>query len=439
MSPQSIAKTAFITPDGHYEFLRLPFGLKNAPSHFSKIMFQALGDLPFVKIYLDDITIHSVDFDSHVLHIQQVLKRLTDVNLKLNSSKCFWFAYSFKLLGHVVTPEGITMDPLKVEAVQSFKPPQNVKQVQSFLGICNYYRRFIKDFAKISQPISKLICKDTLFIWSTDCDSACNLLKQLLLSYPSLRQPDITRPFIVYTDASDYALGAILAQKDENNQDYVCHYASRLLKNAEIHYGISEKECLAIVYAIRQFRIYLHGGHFTVETDHNALVWLMSIRDPTGKLDRWSIFLQQYDYSIIHRPDRKHSNVDTLSRPILSLQIDSSSTPELIDLPSYINDVDPYEDEALIHYLQFGRHLSGQSKKKCKTTLFRAKHYKYDVDKLWYRKDITSDKFLEVPKRQQRYRLIYHEHFMGNISWVLPNTNCLCKTVSKILLATHAQ
>ncbi len=113
------------------------------------------------------------------------------------------------------------------------------------------------------------------------------------MTYPVLRQPDVTRPFTVHTDASGYALAAILAQHDDNNQEYVCHYASRLLKNAEIHYGISEKECLAIVYAIRQFRIYLHGVYFTVVTDHNALVWLMSVRDPTGKLARWSIYLQQ--------------------------------------------------------------------------------------------------------------------------------------------------
>jgi hypothetical protein len=126
MSPNSIAKTAFITPDGHYEFLRLPFGLINAPSHFSKIMFQALGDFNFVKIYLDYITIHSIDFDTHLTHIQQVFARLKEVNLKLNSSKCTWFASRITLLGHVVTSDGITVDPAKIEAVQSFQRPQNV-------------------------------------------------------------------------------------------------------------------------------------------------------------------------------------------------------------------------------------------------------------------------------------------------------------------------
>jgi hypothetical protein len=190
------------------------------------------------------------------------------------------------------------------------------------------------------------------------------------LTYPVLRQPDVRRPFSVYTDASGYALGAILVQHDDNNQEYVCHYASRLLKNAEIHYGISEKECLAIVYAIRRFRIYLHGVHFTVVTDHNASVWLMSVRDPTGKLARWSIYLQPYDYTIIHRQGNKHSNVDTLSRPVLSIQVRPPNSSEPPPLPSYLSDFDPYEDEALLNYLQFGRHLAGQSKKKCKNVFF---------------------------------------------------------------------
>ena len=304
------------------------------------------------------------------------------------------------------------MDPAKVEAVQSFKAPQNVKQVQQFLGICNYYRRFIKDFAKVSQPIATLVCKDTPFIWSSDCELAFTTLKSLLLAYPILRQPDVSRPFTVYTDASGYALGAILAQHDANNQEYVCIYASRLLKNAEVHYGISEKECQAIVWAIRQFRIYLHGVHFTVVTAHNALVWLMSIHDPTGNLARWSIYLQQYEYDIVHRKGLKHSNVDTLSRPVLVIDVKSTSQSDT--LPSFLSNVDPHEDEALLHYLQFGRHLAGQSKKKCKNVLQNATHYKYADNKLWYRNDVTFENFLEVPKRQRRYDLIQHEHLLGH-------------------------
>ena len=348
MAKNSIDKTAFVTPDGHYEFLRMPFGLKNAPSHFSKIMFQALGSLSFVKIYLDDITIHSETFEQHIQHVQQTLDHLNSANLKLNGAKCNWFAQEIKLLGYIVNTKGITMDPKKIDSIQSMLPPKNVKQVQQFLGMVNYYRRFIKNFAKIAQPLVNLIKKDTPFQWTDVCLSAFEQLKTALLSFPILRQPNLARQFMVYTDASGYALGAILSQRDSKKNEYVCLYASRLLKGAELHYGITEKECLAVVWAIKQFRIYVHGKHFKVITDHNALVWLMSIKDPTAKLARWSIYLQSYDFEIIHRQGRVHSNVDTLSRPVLSTTVSTVAIDE-----SEVLITDPLEDEALLHYLQF--------------------------------------------------------------------------------------
>ena len=415
MSPSSIEKTAFVTPDGHFEFLRLPFGLKNAPAHFSKIMYQALGDLNFVKIYLDDITIHSKTFPLHVEHVSKVIGRLKEANLKLNGEKCAWFAQEISLLGHIVNTDGISMDPKKVHAIQAMLPPTTVKQVQQFLGICNYYRRFIADFAKISQPIAELVKLDTPFIWSPQCQSAFVLLKSLLLEFPILRQPDHNRTFLVYTDASGYALGAILSQKDDNDNEYVCQYASRLLKGAELHYGITEKECLAVVWAIRQFRTYVHGVHFIVITDHSALVWLMSIRDPTGKLARWAIYLQSYDYEIKHRRGRIHSNVDTLSRPVLI-----AATTSLSNHPCVVLNIDPLEDEALLHYLKFGRHLPGTSERKCKNVLSKISNFKFEDQKLWYRKNVGNNIYVEVPERSLRHDIVTHEHLLGHFYSLSP-------------------
>lgn len=409
MSNNSIEKTAFVTPDGHYEFLRMPFGLRNAPSHFSKIMYKALGSLPFVKIYLDDITIHSETFEEHIQHVLETLKCLNEANLKLNGAKCSWFAQEISLLGHIINSNGIAMDPQKIETIQSMLPPQNVKQVQQFLGMVNYYRRFIKDFAKIAQPLANLIKKETPFNWTDLCHSAFEQLKKCLLTYPILRQPNFSREFLIYTDASGYALGAILSQKDAENNEYVCLYGSRLLKGAEIHYSITEKECLAVVWSIKQFRIYIHGKHFKVITDHNALVWLMSIKDPTAKLARWSIYLQSYDFEIIHRQGRVHSNVDTLSRPVLAAILANEKIEESELLTS-----DPLEDEALLHYLQFGRHLPGTSERKCKNVNSKVAHYKFENGKLWFRKNIKSDEFLEVPQRAQRYSMCSTEHLLGH-------------------------
>ena len=250
MSPASIEKTAFVTSDGHYEFLRLPFGLKNAPSHFSKIMLQANVDQGFLKNNCDDITIHSTTFELVIQHVLTVLDRLKKANLNFNGDKCTWFSQEVSLLGHVVNTSGIHMDPKKIHAIQAMLQPTNVKQVQQFLGICNYYRKFILDFAKISQPIAELVKKEIPFNWSVDCDAAFLKLKSMLIRFPILRQPDHSKPFYIYTDASGYALGDILSQFDDESNEYVYQYASRLLKGAEIHFGITEKECLAVIWAI---------------------------------------------------------------------------------------------------------------------------------------------------------------------------------------------
>ena len=148
MSPESIEKTAFSTPDGHYEFLRLPFGLKNVPADFSRIMHQVLGNLNFVEIYLDDITIHSKTFEEHMSHLKIVFDKLREAKLKVNHEKCTWCSRSLKLLGHIVSENTISMDGSKIEAIKERLPPKNVKQLQQFLGIYNYYRRFVKDYAK---------------------------------------------------------------------------------------------------------------------------------------------------------------------------------------------------------------------------------------------------------------------------------------------------
>jgi hypothetical protein len=229
----------------------------------------------------------------------------------------------------------------------------------------------------------------------------------MLLEFPILRQPEHSKPFYIYTG---YALGAILSQFEDNSNEYVCQYASRLLKGAEIHYGITEKECLAVIWAIRQFRTYVHGVHFHVITDHNELVWLMSIRDPSGKLARWAIYLQSYDYEIKHRKGRVHSNVDTLSRPVLTVSVIAQSSTVALD----ITNTDPLEDEALLHFLKFGRHLAGTSERKCKHVSTKLPHFKYENNTLWYRRKVDDSNYLEVPTRSTRYNIVLSEHLLGH-------------------------
>jgi hypothetical protein len=250
-----------------------------------------LGDLKFVEIYLDDITIHSASFTEHLEHIEIVMKRLYEANLKINLEKCTWCAKEVKILGHVVSRNQIKMDPKKLNALSEWNQPRNVKQVQQFLGLANYYRRFVKDFSKIAAPLFNLLRKDTPFVFGKDCDEAFENLKKALSSSPVLRPPDFNREFFLYTDASGYALGAVLGQKDDDGNEYQVGNASRTLRGGEIHYGSTEKECLGVIYGVKNFRVYLYGKKFTIVTDHAALAWLMKINDPSGRLARWSIYL----------------------------------------------------------------------------------------------------------------------------------------------------
>ena len=181
------------------------------------------------------------------------------------------------------------MDPDKTSAVAERIPPKNIKQLQSFLGFCNHYRRFIKGFANISSPLHNLCSPKTQFIWSDSCNIAFNTLKAKLIEYPILRKPDFNRPFKLLTDASSTALGAILAQEDDDGNEFVICYASRILKAHEKHYSVTELECLAAVWAINYFRIYLYGFDFTLVTDHYALKWLLTLNNPNSRLTRWSI------------------------------------------------------------------------------------------------------------------------------------------------------
>ena len=246
LDDETIPKTAFSTPDGHYEYLRMPFGIRNAPAEFSRIMQQVLGHFSFVQIYLDDITIHSKTFEDHLEHLSEVFKALQEADLKVNYKKCNFASTKISLLGHIVSANGIEADPSKVQAVKEMRSPTDLKELQRFLGMTGYYRRFIEGYAGIAQPLYYLLRKENKWNWTENQEKAFQQLIERLVSAPILRLPDPAKPMKVYTDASGHALGAILAQVDEQDKEYVCQYESRLLKGPEVHYGISEKECLGI-------------------------------------------------------------------------------------------------------------------------------------------------------------------------------------------------
>lgn len=403
--PEDITKTAFSTNDGHYEFIRMPFGLKNAPAEFNRVMRQVFANWKNVEVYMDDIIIHTKTMREHLELLDKVLKRLREVKLKASISKLVVAELEIKVLGHVISQNQVKMDPKKIEAVEKWSTLSNVKQVQRFLGLCGYYRRFVKDYAKIAAPLNKLLRKDVKWNWDGECDKAFKELKDRLISYPILRQPDPTRKFIIHTDASGVAIGAVLAQLDEYRREYVCQYASKSLRGAELHYGITEKECLAVVLAVRHFRVYVYGVEFDVVTDHTALKWLMDIKEPTGRLARWAMYLQAYKLTINYRKGRKHQNADALSRmPVVNNEILAIETDDEEENEENISPktLDPYEDELLLQYLRSGEFTPGMSQNQKKRVLNNSKYYTLEEGRLYYNDpDDETSKTRIVPRKEE--------------------------------------
>ena len=239
--------------------------------------------------------------------------RYRAAGLKANPKKSELGMKEVVFLGHVIDARGIRPNPQKISAVQSFEPPTDVTEVRSFLGLVNYYRRFIPDMARIALPIQALTRKGAAFIWDDACDLAFQRLKELLTSAPLLRRPDFNQPFILQTDWQPTGMGAILSQNIEN-VEHVIAYASKSLKIQEQHYAPTEGELLACLWAIRHFHCYLHGHRFVLETDHKALTYLLTSKNLSTKLTRYAMELQEYDFEMRHRPGHLHTNVDALSR-----------------------------------------------------------------------------------------------------------------------------
>ncbi|CAI7820602.1 unnamed protein product [Closterium sp. NIES-54] len=314
VAEEDIPKTAFVTSSGQYEYVWMPFGLKNAPATFQHLMTTIFRTHLNAIPYLDDIIVFSNSWEEHLEHLRDVFERVKANHLLLKPNKCELGFYSMIYLGHIVTRDGVKPDAGKVEAISMMAAPVDVRGVREFLGCTSYYRRFIKGYAKVAHSLTQLLHRDHPFEWTDKCERAFNALKLALISPPILAFPDFSTPFILHTDFSATALGAILAQKDGMGAERVVAYASRTTRGAEKNLSSTHGECLAVVWAIKHFRPYLYGSRFLLQTDHQALQWLMTTKDLTGKLARWSLLLQEYDFTVSYRPGETHRNVDALSR-----------------------------------------------------------------------------------------------------------------------------
>ena len=315
MKDIDVPKTAFRTRYGHYEFLVMPFGLTNAPAAFMDLMnkvFRPYLD-QFVVVFIDDILVYSRDEQEHEQHLKIVLQTLREKKLYAKLSKCDFWLKEISFLGHIVSAEGIRVDPVKIEAVVNWKPPRSVTEVRSFLGIAGYYRRFVQGFSVIASPLTKLLRKGVLFEWSDKCQNSFEQLKEMLVEAPVLTQPTSGKEYTLYSDASGIGLGCVLMQNEK-----VVAYASRQLKSHEQTYPTHDLELAAVVFALKIWRHYLYGEKYRIYTDHKSLKYLLTQKELNLRQRRWLELFKDYDCIIDYHPGKANVVADALSRKAMA-------------------------------------------------------------------------------------------------------------------------
>ena len=340
--------TAFCCHEGLYEFERLPFGMKNSPSSFARLMQEVLRGLVWkvCLVFVDDIVIFSDTFQQHLDNLKLVFDRFRAANLKLKPKKCEFGKRKIQFLGHLVSEEGVEPLPDTCKAVQNFPRPTNVKQVRSFLGLSGFYRKYIEHYSKIATPLTNLTKKNVPFQWDELCQTVFELLKSALSSPPILAYPRYQEPFILTTDASSDSAGMVLSQV-QDGKERVIAYGAKKFTRAEMNYGISDKEALAVILAVRHFEPYLKGTTFKLITDHSALKWMFGQKTVSGRIARWIAYMQQFNYTVEHKAGKSLGNADGLSR---QEEGDFRTTEDLDNitddiLPPGINNVVEEEDK----------------------------------------------------------------------------------------------
>ena len=309
--------TAFCTPQHSLRFTRVPQGLCISGQRFQRIMNKVFDGFinRFMVVYLDDILIYSSSFVEHLSHIRAVLDRLREANLRLKATKCQFATHTVKFLGHLITREGLKADKKICNLVRDCPRPTKVKDIRRFIGLSGFYKKFIRNYSLIARPLHELTKLENAFCWSEKCQAAFEALKEALCSPPVLAHPNFSRPFILYTDSSNFAAGFCLCQKDENGEEHVIAYGGKSYLKYQRNYAITEKEMLASYLGILHFDFYLRHNFFTLVTDHSALVSMLSRQhELKGKFARWAAELMSYRFEVIYKEGRKLINTDALSR-----------------------------------------------------------------------------------------------------------------------------
>ena len=357
MQPNDIHKTGFITMDNHYKWLVMPYGYKNSPSTFQRIIhiiLQKHNLNSFAHNYLDDILIHSKTFDEHLYYIEKVFKAFLYENIKLKLSKCNFADSKVKFFGHIISHNKISPLNDNVIAIKDFPTPNSIKSLQQFLGKVNYYHKYIPSAAKLLNPLYNLLKKNVKFIWDEKCENAFQTVKNFLISEPILTIFNPNETCYLFTDSSKVGLGAVLKQKQSDGKLRPIAYFSKKLLKYQQNYSATELECLAIVESIEYWHHYLYNKRFFVTTDHNALRWLNSIKKPNSRLFKWSLKLSQYEFEVHYQQGKFNVEADCLSRNPISYISDNKTHLKIVNLIQKQELIDAQQNE-----------LQNQLPKKC--------------------------------------------------------------------------
>ncbi|WVZ76151.1 hypothetical protein U9M48_024149 [Paspalum notatum var. saurae] len=404
---EDIPKTAFSTRYDLYEYLVMSFGLTNAPAFFTYMMNSVfMNELDkFVVVFIDDILVYSKSEKEQEEHLRIVLPRLRELKLYAKFSKCAFWLKEVSFLGHILSEKGVAVDPSKVDDVLNWKQPEIVTEIRSSLGLAGYYRRFIKDFSKTAKPMISLTKKNAKYLWSPKCEEAFQTLKRLLTSTPVLAQPDVTKPFDVYCDASGNGLGYVLMQEGR-----VIAYASRQLRKHEANYSTHDLELAAVVHALKIWRHYLLGNTYHIYTNDKSLKYIFTQPELNMRQRRWLELIKDYDLEVPYHLGKANVAADALSRKahcnfiearptvrVLCCEIGEIEMPTVLEAELYNLIIEPTIKDQIIAAQKKDKGMShirdeiNEKKKAC---------FKLDEEGvLWFKNRLVVPKDMELRKK----------------------------------------
>ena len=334
LGKSSRAKTAFVMPFGKYKFLMVPFGLAQAPAYFQLLMNKVLKELKFAMTYLDDIIIFSQDELQHLEHLEIVFSHLREAGLKMKHSKCDFFKSEIHYLGHLISPEGISPLPNKLDSIRHMPVPNNAEEIKQFLGLNGYYRKFVPRFADISRPLTTLTKKDAKFEWTSACQKSFKLLKEALCGEPVLKYADTSKPYILYTDASKYGWAGILTQPHtmtidgkSTTTDHPVTFVSGLFRGSQLNWVALTKEAFAIYMSVKKLSFYLTDAQILLRSDHKPLEKFLLKNTLNSKVNNWAMELEAFNIQFDYIKGSSNILADTLSR-LIAIDPDTPTTPE---------------------------------------------------------------------------------------------------------------